>query len=172
MHAVVGPDSTREGGYAFHSWTPQNFLPSDQPRLISDWAVGRTSFGCRWLLAPYYLGLSISLLVLLIKFVQRTDKLFFDALVSSSSEVVTLVLSVIDFSLIASLGLMVMLACHENFVSGFELGRYRWQAILDGPYRFWRAQAQTADVDSRSFGDLRARNLHEHRCRPAVANSS
>jgi uncharacterized protein (TIGR00645 family) len=135
MHAVVGPDITREGGYAFDSLTPQNFLPSDQPRLISDWAVGRTSFGCRWLLAPYYLGLSISLLVLLIKFVQRTDKLFFDALVSSSSEVVTLVLSLIDFSLIASLGLMVMLACHENFVSGFELGRYRckpsWTGHID-----------------------------------------
>lgn len=39
-------------------------LPS-APRLSAERGVERTLFACRWLLVPFYLGLGISLLVLL-----------------------------------------------------------------------------------------------------------
>ena len=95
----------------------------------------RTLFGCRWLLAPFYLGLAVSLVVLLIKFVQKTEKLIGNAIFSHSSEVITSVLSLIDLSLIASLVLMVMLACYENFVSGFAIEdlKYKpsWMGHID-----------------------------------------
>jgi len=74
--------------------------------------------------------------VLLIKFGQKTAQLVSNALASSSGEVITLVLSLIDISLIASLVLMVMLACYENFVSGFELGRYKYKASWMGHIDF------------------------------------
>jgi hypothetical protein len=45
-----------------------NALLSDEPRTVAEHAVERILFGCRWLLAPFYLGLAISLVVLLIKF--------------------------------------------------------------------------------------------------------
>ena len=55
---------------------------------------------------------------------------------STSNEVITLVLSLIDISLIASLVLMVMLACYENFVSGFELGGYKYKPSWMGHIDF------------------------------------
>src|SRR5262245_8987801 len=94
-------------------------LPAQGRRTAAERAVERTLFGCRWLSAPFYLGLAVSLVTLLIKFVQITVKLIGNAIVYQSSEVITNVLSLIDLSLIASLVLMVMLACYENFVSAF-----------------------------------------------------
>ncbi len=52
------------------------------------------------------------------------------------AKVITLVLSLIDISLIASLVLMVMLACYENFVSGFELGAYKYKPSWMGHIDF------------------------------------
>ena len=109
---------------------------TSEPRTVAERVVERTLFGCRWLLAPFYLGLGVSLLVLLIKFVQKTVPLAADALPSSSGEVITLVQSLIDISLIASLVLMVMLASYENFVSGFELVSHKYQPSWMGHIDF------------------------------------
>jgi uncharacterized membrane protein YqhA len=57
--------------------------------------VERMIFASRWLLAPFYVGLAVSLLVLLIKFGQKTVKLLSDAFPSRSSAVITNVLSLI-----------------------------------------------------------------------------
>src|SRR6516225_11505221 len=59
-----------------------------------------------------------------------------DALPSSSGEVITLVLSLIDISLIASLVLMVMPASYENFVSGFELVSHNYKPSWTGHIDF------------------------------------
>lgn len=99
-------------------------------------AVERTLFGSRWLLAPFYLGLAISLVVLLIKFTEKTFALIFAALPSGSTEVITSVLSLIDISLVASLVLMVMLACYENFISGFEIAHHKFKPTWMGHIGF------------------------------------
>ena len=88
-----------------------NSLPSSEPHTPAERLVERTIFASRWLLAPFYVGLAASLVVLLIKFGQKTVRLLADTFPSSSSEVITNVLSLIDLALIASLVLMVMLAC-------------------------------------------------------------
>jgi len=110
-------------------------LISNEPHTHAERLVERPIFASRWLLAPFYVGLSVSLLVLLIKFGQKTVKLLADALASSGSEVITNVLSLIDFSLIASLVLMVMLACYEDFVSRFKLEDHKckpsWMGHVD-----------------------------------------
>ena len=78
-------------------------LLAREPPMLTERTVGRTLFSFRWLLAPFYLGLAISLLVLLIKFSQKTAaQLVSNAMPASSSEVITVVLSLIDISLIAS----------------------------------------------------------------------
>lgn len=81
----------------------------------------RTIFSSRWLLAPIYVGLAISLAVLLVKFVQYTVKLVLGAWDSDSSTLIVGILSLIDLSLMANLVLMVMYAGYENFVSRFDL---------------------------------------------------
>jgi len=117
-------------------------LAPNPPRMAAERVIERTLFGCRWLLVPFYLGLAISLLVLLIKFLQKTVTLASNALPSTSNDVITLVLSLIDISLIASLVLMVMLACNENFVSGFELGGYKYKPSWMGHTDFGELKAK------------------------------
>jgi uncharacterized protein (TIGR00645 family) len=106
-----------------------------QRRTIAERAVERTLFGCRWLLAPFYLGLAVGLLVLLVKFVQKTGQLINNSFFYRNNEVITSVLSLIDLSLIASLVLMVMLSSYENFVSGFSIEdlKYKpsWMGHID-----------------------------------------
>ena len=110
-------------------------LSAGRQHNAAERAVERTIFGCRWLLAPFYVGLAVALLVLLIKFGQKTVELVVKALPAKSSEVIALVLSLIDISLIASLVLMVMLASYENFISRFELEGHQhkpsWMGQVD-----------------------------------------
>jgi uncharacterized membrane protein YqhA len=54
-------------------------------------------------------------LVLLIKFGEKTVKLVSNALVSRASDVITNVLSLVDLSLIASLLMMVMFSYYEIY---------------------------------------------------------
>lgn len=74
----------------------------------------------RWLLAPVYLGLSFALLALAIKFFQEVIHLFADLITSSESDVVLIVLSLIDISLVGGLLVMIMLSGYENFVSKLD----------------------------------------------------
>lgn len=110
----------------------------DQPsesQVVAERVVERTIFASRWLLAPFYLGLAVSLVVLLIKFAEKTIVLVANTGIYGSSEVITDVLSLIDLSLVGNLLLMVMFAGYENFVARFELeGRkYRpsWMGRVD-----------------------------------------
>ena len=113
-----------------------NSLLSSETHTTAERLVGRTIFASRWLLAPFYVGLAVSLVVLLIKFGQKTAKLLSDAFHSTTSEVIANVLSLIDLSLIASLVLMVMLACYENFVSRFELKGHKYKPSWMGHVDF------------------------------------
>lgn len=98
--------------------------------------VERTLFGSRWLLTPFYLGLAVSLVVLLVKFGEKTVKLAASAFHSDSSEVITTVLSMIDLSLIANLLLIVMFAGYENFVARFELENHKYKPAWMGRVDF------------------------------------
>ncbi|MBL4711980.1 MAG: TIGR00645 family protein [Gammaproteobacteria bacterium] len=78
-------------------------------------------YGSRWLLAPIYLGLSLGLLVLGIKFFQEIIHVFPLILSTSETDLVLLILSLIDISLVGGLIVMVMLSGYENFVSSIDL---------------------------------------------------
>jgi uncharacterized protein (TIGR00645 family) len=103
-----------EGGVMDDALLPREHTAAE--RLLE-----RTILASRYVLAPFYAGLGLSLLVLLIKFAQKTATLVANAVPSTSSAVIAGVLSLIDLALIASLVLMVMLACYENFISRFDL---------------------------------------------------
>jgi uncharacterized protein (TIGR00645 family) len=84
-------------------------------------ALEQTLFASRWLLAPIYLGLAASLILLLINFAQKSLSLVSNALKAGSDETIIGVLSLIDLSLMANLLLMVIFAGYENFISELEL---------------------------------------------------
>jgi uncharacterized protein (TIGR00645 family) len=61
-----------------------NSAPFSEPHTATERLVERTIFASRWLLTPFYVGLAVSLVVLLIKFRQKTSTLLADAFPSCS----------------------------------------------------------------------------------------
>lgn len=78
-------------------------------------------YASRWLLAPIYLGLSLGLIVLGIKFFQEIFHVLPLLISMKETEVVLLILSLIDIALVGGLLVMVMLSGYENFVSSIDI---------------------------------------------------
>ena len=71
----------------------------------------------RWLLAPFYLGLAFSLLVLLYKFGAQFIALIMHLPGASEADVIVGVLGLVDIALVGSLVVIVIFSGYENFVS-------------------------------------------------------
>ncbi len=82
--------------------------------------IERTLFAARWILAPIYLGLSLALLALGVKFFQEAIHLLGHVLAMEEADLVLKVLSMIDIVLVCSLIIMVMFSGYENFVSAID----------------------------------------------------
>jgi uncharacterized protein (TIGR00645 family) len=109
---------------------------SSEPHGLAERLVEQTIFASRWLLEPFYLGLTVCLVVLLIKFGQKMVKFVTYSLFSSGNDVIPVVLSLIDLSLIANLLLIVMFSGYENFVSRFELDDQKYKPAWMGHVDF------------------------------------
>ncbi len=92
-------------------------------------------YASRWLLAPVYIGLSLALIVLAMKFFQELVHFFPLVFQSSEAEVVLVVLSLIDLALVGGLLVMVMFSGYENFISRIDLregaDKLSWLGKLD-----------------------------------------
>lgn len=95
----------------------------------------RALFASRWVMAPFYAGLVIALLVLLVVFVHDIVVEFPALLSLDESDVILWVLTLIDLSLAANLLLMVIFAGYENFVSKMDVeghpDRPSWMGTID-----------------------------------------
>lgn len=78
--------------------------------------IENTMYASRWLLAPIYLGLSLGLLILALKFFQEIIHVLPNIFTMLESEVILLLLSLIDMALVGGLLVMVMISGYENFV--------------------------------------------------------
>ncbi|HEY2032257.1 MAG TPA: TIGR00645 family protein [Rhizomicrobium sp.] len=78
-------------------------------------------FASRWFMAPFYAGLVLALIVLMITFGKEVLQETMNLGHLDETAVVVWVLSLIDMSLAANLTLMVMFAGYENFVSKLDL---------------------------------------------------
>jgi uncharacterized protein (TIGR00645 family) len=92
-------------------------------------------YASRWLLAPIYLGLSFGLLILGVKFFQEIIHVLPLILSTKESDLVLIILSLIDLSLVGGLLVMVMLSGYENFVSSIDLDegsdKLHWLGKMD-----------------------------------------
>jgi uncharacterized protein (TIGR00645 family) len=77
-------------------------------------------FASRWILAPIFLGLSLALIALGVKFFQEVWHVFNHLLEVEESDLVLTVLAMIDITLVGSLIVMVMFSGYENFVSTID----------------------------------------------------
>ncbi|MBE9567944.1 MAG: TIGR00645 family protein [Proteobacteria bacterium] len=78
-------------------------------------------YASRWLLAPIYLGLSAGLLILGIKFFQEVIHVMPLIFETKETDLVLIILGLIDLSLVGGLIVMVMLSGYENFVSTIDI---------------------------------------------------
>jgi uncharacterized protein (TIGR00645 family) len=81
----------------------------------------RLLYASRWLLAPIYLGLSLALLALGIKFFEEAVHVLPAILEIRESDLVLISLSLVDIALVGGLIVMVMLSGYENFVSAIDI---------------------------------------------------
>lgn len=95
----------------------------------------RGLFSSRWLLAPFYLGLSLATLLPLYVFLMELAHLFQAIPDIDDRDVVMGVLSLVDLSLTANLLVMVVFAGYENFISRFSMAdegaRLAWMGRID-----------------------------------------
>jgi len=83
--------------------------------------IERIIYSCRWLLAPIYLGMSIALIALVVKFFQEVVHFIPNLLEISESDVTLKLLTFIDLSLVGSLTVIVMFSGYDNFVSRLDI---------------------------------------------------
>lgn len=97
--------------------------------------IERLLYASRWLLAPVYLALSLVLIALAVKFFQELFHLFGHILEMGESDMVLVILALIDLSLVGSLVVMVMFSGYENFVSRIDVregdDKLDWLGKLD-----------------------------------------
>jgi uncharacterized protein (TIGR00645 family) len=78
-------------------------------------------YASRWLLAPIYIGLSLALLALGLKFFQEAIHVLPLVFEMKEADLVLITLSLVDIALVGGLIVMVMLSGYENFVSAIDI---------------------------------------------------
>ncbi|TXH53521.1 MAG: TIGR00645 family protein [Bacteroidia bacterium] len=93
-------------------------------------------FTARWLLAPVYIGLSLALLMLAIKFFHEVFHVLPHIFEIAEADLILVILSLIDMALVGGLIVMVMFSGYENFVSNINLDgdrgkKLNWLGTMD-----------------------------------------
>jgi len=104
-------------------------------------------FASRWLLAPFFIGLIVAILVLLVKFAKELLSLVLGAMGTSEHDAVISILTLVDTALIASLLLIIVFSGYENFVSKIGVGTHE-----DRPA--WMGKVGFADLKIKLIGAI------------------
>ena len=81
----------------------------------------KSLFASRWLMAPMYLGLAVTLGMLTVIFVKELLYYIPQVLEMSADKMILVALTLIDLTLAANLLLIVMFSGYESFVSKFDI---------------------------------------------------
>lgn len=84
--------------------------------------IERLMYASRWIMAPVFLGMSLVLLMLAIKFFQELYHFVPHILEVDDGQIILKLLTFIDLTLVGSLTLIVMFSGYENFVSRLDIG--------------------------------------------------
>ena len=105
-------------------------------------------FNGRWLLVPFYLGLLLGLVVLVVKFVQEFIHLASIALDASLKDTTISLLELLDIVLLANLIIIVIFSGYENFVSKIVVA----QGAEDRPS--WMGKVDFSGLKIKLIGSL------------------
>ena len=108
----------------------------------------RAIFAARWILAPFYIGLILTLILLLIKFVQQFVDFVWITWGADFKDTELALLSLLDLALLGNLVLIVVFAGYENFVSKIESA----ENSVDRPE--WMGRADFSGLKLKLIGSL------------------
>jgi uncharacterized protein (TIGR00645 family) len=107
---------------------------TDQTPTAERW-LEATLFASRWLMAPFYLGLVLTLAALFVVFVNELASELSRIMEMTPESAILMGLSLIDLSLAGNLMLIVIFSGYENFVSKLDTGdredRPVWMGTVD-----------------------------------------
>lgn len=105
----------------------------EKPTLETKFEQGL--FASRWLMAPMYLGLVVSLAMLMVIFLRELAYYAPQVLVMTADQGILAILTLIDLTLAANLLLIVLFSGYENFVSKLDIkdteDRPDWMGKVD-----------------------------------------
>jgi uncharacterized protein (TIGR00645 family) len=114
--------------------------------------IERSMYASRWLLAPIYLGLSLGLLALALKFFEEIFHVIPNVFVLAESELILVLLSLIDMALVGGLLVMVMISGYENFVSQLDIDegaeKLSWLGKMDSSSLKMKVAASIVAISS------------------------
>jgi len=97
--------------------------------------IEKLLFASRWIMAPFYLGLTLALVGLLVTFAKELIHFVVILPSAKESDVILGILTLIDLSLAGNLIIMVVFSGYENFVSKMEhvedRDRPEWMGQID-----------------------------------------
>ena len=100
-----------------------------------EYGVETLLFASRWVLAPFFFGLAISIVLLLFKFLQELVHVAAGVMVWPGTQLVAEVLGLVDLTLTAALLIIVVFSGYENFVSRIDHSTHRdwpeWMGSID-----------------------------------------
>ena len=125
--------------------------------------IENAMYASRWILAPIYFGLSLGLLALALKFFQEVFHVIPNVFALSESDLILVILSLIDMALVGGLLVMVMISGYENFVSQLDIDDHKeklsWLGTMDSTSLKMKVAASIVAISSihllRVFMDAR-----------------
>jgi uncharacterized protein (TIGR00645 family) len=104
-------------------------------RPVLERIIERILFSSRWLLAPFYLGMVLALMLVLVVFARELLEPLLHVRSLDAEGAILLSLSLIDLSLTGNLLLIVIFSGYENFVSKIHVGEHEdrpsWMGTVD-----------------------------------------
>ena len=92
-------------------------------------------YASRWILAPVYFGLSLALIALTIKFFQEIWHVLPNIFSIAEADLILVLLSLVDMTLVGGLLVMVMFSGYENFISQMDIDegkeKLNWLGKMD-----------------------------------------
>jgi uncharacterized protein (TIGR00645 family) len=105
------------------------------PKQKIERVLERGLFASRWLMAPFYVGLVLALVALLVTFAKEIFHVFSSISTMGASDVILASLSLIDLSLAGNLLLIVIFSGYESFVSKIDIAdhedQFEWKGKVD-----------------------------------------
>jgi uncharacterized protein (TIGR00645 family) len=111
--------------------------------------IENAMYASRWLLAPIYFGLSLGLLALALKFFQEVFHVIPNVFSMAESDLILVLLSLIDMALVGGLLVMVMISGYENFVSQLDIKeKLNWLGTMDSSSLKMKVAASIVAISS------------------------